>query len=107
MALAAALGKLAPVEQVKLLGLRWALRKLKHDPECYEWMSHQVSVVGGGHPSRQAVRQFFARVDEVGEKQWHPGMRSEDVGRPKEVRTSNCNMCLRESSLGRPPRKIY
>ena len=68
-----------PVEQAKLWGLRAALRKLKQDNEQYLWMSGQVHVKGGGHPSREAVRRFFLRVDE--DKLWHPGKRGE-VGRP-------------------------
>ena len=81
-------GKLPPCEQVKLLGLRWALKKLKQDEHQHTWMSEQVNVVGpngklnGGHPTKQAVSQFFERVDEVGEKNWYLGMRSPDVGRP-------------------------
>ena len=62
-----------PVEQAKLWGLRAALRKLKQDDEQYLWMSGQVHVKGGGHPS------LFLRVDE--DKLWHPGKRGE-VGRP-------------------------
>ena len=87
MALAAAWtqgteGTMAPIEQAKLWGLREALRKMGEDTTQYAWMASQVRVVGGGHPSRQAVDKFFARVD--ADTEWHPGKRGA-VGRPKEL----------------------
>ena len=86
----AAPGRLPPVEQAKLLALRWVLRKNGEDDQQYVWMAQQVRVAGedgkpAGTPSRQSVRDFFLRVDAVGEESWYPGMRSEDVGRPKEL----------------------
>ncbi len=76
--------RLALIEQAKLWGLRWALRNLKQDDKQYEWMASQVVNGGGASPGRDAVRQFFERVDEAGAA-WHPGMRSDAVGRPKEL----------------------
>ena len=87
-------GELAPCEQAKLWGLREALRKLEEPDDQYEWMSCQVRkaangrATGGDHPSRDAVRKFFARVDRaaaVGEP-WYPGMcLSPRTGRPVEL----------------------
>ena len=65
-------GRLPPKEQAKLWALREVLRKQGDDGQQYLWMASQVRVVGGGSPSREAVRRFFERVDEdlVG---WYPG----------------------------------
>ena len=70
--------RLAPIEQAKLWGLRCALRMLKQDDTQYEWMASQVTNGNGSSPSREAIRQFFKRVDEAG-SDWHPGMRSDKV----------------------------
>ena len=50
---------MAPIEQAKLWALRTILRKQGEDDDKYAWMATQVRVVGGGHPGREAVRQFF------------------------------------------------
>lgn len=83
--------RLAPIEQAKLWGLRWALRKLKEDDKQYEWMASKVTTGSGGPPSRDVVRKFFGRVDEAG-ADWHPGMRSDAVGRPKELTETKANV---------------
>ncbi len=77
---AGAEGTLPPREQAKLWGLRCALGILGQDTDQYEQMRSHVELVGGGHPSRQAVRQFFARVDSA--DHWYPGMRPQQAGRP-------------------------
>ena len=76
-------GHRAPIEQAKLRGLRKALELLKQDPDEYSWMAKQVTKVGGGRPSEQSVAEFVERVGK--DPQWHPGKRSDDVGRPTEL----------------------
>ena len=71
-------GSMAPIEQAKLWALRVVLRKQGEEEDQFAWMSTQVKVVGGGHPTREAVRQFLQRVDQ--DEAWHPGKRG-DVGR--------------------------
>ena len=73
---------MAPITQAKLWGLREGLRKMGEDTTQYTWMAAQVKVVGGGHPTKQAVDKFFHRVDQ--DPGWHPGKRGA-VGRPKEL----------------------
>ena len=81
---AAAPGRLAPQEQCKLWALRQVLRKQGEDDDQYEWMASQVIVVGGGHPERGSVRDFFLRVDAAGEH-WYPGFTTGKRGRPVEM----------------------
>ena len=52
-------GRLAPVEQAKLWALRKVSQKSSGDSVQYQWMAMQVSLVGGGHPTRQAVAKFL------------------------------------------------
>ena len=56
-------GHLPPKEQAKLWALREVLTKQGEDAEQYHWMASRVHVVGGGAPSRGAVRRFFERVE--------------------------------------------
>ena len=78
----ATVGRRAPVEQAKLWALREVLRKQGEEDTQYQWMPTKVKLVGGGHPEREAVRQFFQRVDKDGN--WHPGKRGE-VGAPVQL----------------------
>ena len=98
-------GHLPAIEQAKLWGLRWAPRKLKQDGTQYQWMSEQVLNGAGGHPGRDSVRMFFKRVDLAG-KDWHPGMRSKDAGRPAELTEAKADAlataAMRMKKRGRP-----
>ena len=76
-------GRLAPAEQAKLWALRKVLQKEGGASDQYQWMASQVSLLGGGHPTRQAVAQFFARVD--ADKKWYPGKREPGQGRPQQL----------------------
>ena len=71
----AAPGRLSPAEQCKLWALRQVLRMQEEDDEQYDWMASQVTVMGGGHPGRQSVRELFRRVDAAGDS-WYPGVSS-------------------------------
>ena len=72
---------MAPCEQVKLWGLREALRKLGEPTDQYQWMSglvevaHDGQALGGSNPGRACVKRFFDRVDEFKKygKPWYPG----------------------------------
>ena len=80
----AAKGRMAPKEQCKLWALREVLRAQGADSTQFEWMSQQVTVVGGGSPGRDAVRRFFQRVDDAGDD-WHPGYTAGRRGRRPEM----------------------
>ena len=72
------------MEQAKLWALRTVLRKQCEDDDQFQWMADEVHVVGGGHPTRQSVREFFARVDEDAAG-WYPGRATKKTGRPVEM----------------------
>ena len=80
----AAKGRMPPMEQAKLWALRAVLRKQCEEDDQFQWMAEQVHVVGGGHPTRQSVRDFFERVDED-EAAWYPGRATKKTGRPVEM----------------------
>ena len=68
-------GALSPLEQMRA----WALREAQKDLGGEEAVNHQkiadrVTKVGGGHPSREAIRKFLDRVDE--DSDWYPGKNS-------------------------------
>ena len=72
------------MEQAKLWALRTVLRKQCEDDDQFQWMADEVHVVGGDHPTRQSVRDFFARVDEDAAA-WYPGRATQKTGRPVEM----------------------
>ena len=76
-------GYLPAIEQAKLWALRAVMRKMGEDVTQYQWMAAQVRLVGGGHPTRQAVHKFFTRVD--GDPDWYPGKRHNVGGRPRAL----------------------
>ena len=92
----AAGSRLALKEQCKLWALREILLKQGEDDTQYEWMSSQVFLGNGKHPSRNSVRTFFKRVDEAG-KAWYPGYFAKAAGRkpaltPKKRRAISTSM---------------
>ena len=88
----AAEGRMSPKEQCKLWALRQVLRKQGEDDTQYEWMASQVMLARGSqrkkkvarHPGREAVRQFFERVDAAGDD-WYPGYSAGQRGRKTEM----------------------
>ena len=95
-------GSMAPIEQAKLWALRVVLRKQGEEEDQFAWMSTQVKVVGGGHPTREAVRRFFQRVDQ--DEAWHPGKRG-DVGRPQAL-TPHKRRVIAESAMALKKRRM-
>ena len=69
-------GALSPLEQMRA----WALREAQKDLGGEEVVNHQkiadrVTKMGGGHPSREAIRKFLDSVDEDSES-YHIGSMS-------------------------------
>ena len=66
-------GALCPLEQMRA----WALRVTQRDllggegAVNYAAIADRVTKVGGGHPGRDAIRQFLDRVD--ADPDWYPG----------------------------------
>ena len=71
-------GYLSPLEQVKA----WALSEAGKDPAE---IAEKVVKIGGGHPSREAIRQLLDRIDE--DPDWYPGKRAKaEYGRKPVLR---------------------
>jgi hypothetical protein len=65
-------GRLCPWEQAKALALREVYKKLNDgEPPKLDWIAARVTKVGGGHPERGSLSEFFAKVDE--DPDWFPG----------------------------------
>ena len=65
-------GNLSALEEARA----WALREVWQDDDKPDYGMHtyiagKIVKIGGGHPGRAAVRQFFARVD--ADPEWYPG----------------------------------
>ena len=65
-------GALSPLEQMRACALRTAQRDIGGDKAVnLEKIADRVTKVGGGHPTREAIRQFLERVD--ADPEWYPG----------------------------------
>ena len=67
-------GRLSPWEQAKALGLREASKELHGGKTNLPWIAARVSKVGGGHPQKGSLREFFKLVD--ADADWFPGKRN-------------------------------
>ena len=101
--LVASTGRLPPVEQAKPWALREVLRKRGDDVLQYAWMAGQVKLVGGGHPTRQAMKKCFDRVDT--DKELYPGRRWPGQGRPLQL-TKQTRTIVARSAMALKRRKL-
>ena len=63
---------LSPLEQMRAWALRTAQRDIGGDKAVnLEKIADRVTKVGGGHPTREAIRRFLDRVD--ADPEWYPG----------------------------------
>ena len=67
-------GRLSAWELAKALAFREASRELSGGEVNLAWVAARVTKVGGGHPTRSAMCQFFAMVD--ADPEWFPGKHS-------------------------------
>ena len=64
-------GRLYPWQQALAVGLRAASEEVHGGKGSLPWIAKRVTKVGGGHPDRSALHQFFALVD--ADPDWFPG----------------------------------
>ena len=64
-------GALSPWQQALAVAYRKASEEIHGGTPNLAWVSSKVVKAGGGHPSREAMRQFFTKVD--GDEDWFPG----------------------------------
>ena len=55
-------GRLSPWEQAKALGLREASRDIHHGKTNLPWIAARLTKIGGGHPTKGSLHEFFKRV---------------------------------------------
>ena len=75
-------GALSPLEQMRAWALRTAQRDLGGLKAVnYGKIAERVTKVGGGHPTREAIRQLLERVD--ADPEWYPGKNYRKRAGPK------------------------
>ena len=77
-------GALSPLEQMRAWALRTAQRDIGGDKAVnLEKIADRVTKVGGGHPTREAIRRFLDRVD--ADPEWYPGKNYRKRSGPQAV----------------------
>ena len=82
-------GNLSPWSEAKV----WALREVYQDTHegktwgLYTYIAGKVEKIGGGSPSREAIRQLCEKMEE--DPEWFPGKRASMGGRPRSVSAQN------------------
>ena len=97
-------GALSPLEQMRA----WALREAQKDLGGEEAVNHQkiadrVTKMGGGHPSREAIRKFLDRVDE--DSDWYPRKTYRKRSGPQPVLQGNKRRQVAKSAMNLKEKK--
>ena len=81
-------GSLCPLEQLRALAFRGVYKAHPEAvpeqgglPALNSTIAGRLTLVGEGHPCKEAVRQLFERSD--GDKDWYPGKRAAATYGPK------------------------
>ena len=90
-------GRLCPWEQAKALGLREASRELHKGKTNLPWIAARVTKVGGGHPGKSALHEFFKLVDS--DDDWFPGKHSGTKRGPKPLLTPAKRRNIAQSAM--------
>ena len=90
-------GRLCPWAQAKALGLREAAKEVFAEDDWLGWIAARVSKVGGEHPTRSALHQFFEKVDS--DPDWFPGKHNGNKRGPVPLLTPGKRRCISESAM--------
>ena len=91
-------GRLCPWEQAKALALREVGKKLKDgEPPTLDWIAARVTKVGGGHPEKGSLSEFFAKVD--ADPDWFPGKHNGTKRGPAPLLTAAKRRCVADSAM--------
>ena len=91
-------GRLCPLEQMRALALRDVHKELHDDePAPLSWIAERVTKTGGGHPEKQSLHEFFAKVD--GDPEWFPGKHSGKQRGPRPVLNKAKRRCIAASAM--------
>ncbi len=97
-------GTLSPLEQVRAVALRDAYTSLNHPVEHGE-LAELVTLVGGGHPTKQAIQLLLAKGTEATAEGKETEAGSKTAGRPLE--TAEKNKATVGSFAHRDPTPIF
>lgn len=94
-------GTLAPIEQAKVWGIKWACEKF--GKKCgfkvpQEDIAASVRKVGGGHPNQGAISKLMAAMDDP---DWYPGKEADDACKPgpKPLFTAQMQQAVANSAM--------
>ena len=90
-------GRLSPWEQAKALGLREASRDLHHGKTNLPWIAARLTKIGGGHPTKGSLHEFFKRVDS--DDAWFPGKHNGKKRGPKPLLTPAQRRNIAQSAM--------
>ena len=97
-------GSLCPLEQLRALAFRdvykahpEAVPEQGGLPALNSTIAGKLTLVGGGHPSKEAVRQLFERID--GDKDWYPGKRAAATYGPKPALSATARRNIAQSAM--------
>ena len=93
-------GALCPLEQMRAWALRVTQRDLLGGEGAinYAAIADRVTKVGGGHPGRDAIRQFLDRVD--ADPDWYPGKNYKTRSGPAPVLRGAKRRQVAKSAMG-------
>ena len=79
------------------MALRDVSKELHDGKPSLEWIAARVEKVGGGHPSRSALCQFFQMVDR--DTDWYPGKCDGAKRGRKPLLTAAKRRCIAQSAM--------
>ena len=98
-------GTLSALEEAKAWALREAWRANgKGDYGLHTFVAERVTKVGGGHPGRDAIRQFFLKVDS--DVEWYPGKTTQEQHGPASVITPTKQAAVARSAMAMKDRGV-
>jgi hypothetical protein len=89
-------GRLCPWEQAKALALR-EVGQNEGKPPTLDWIAARLTKVGGGHPEKSALSEFFLKVD--ADQDWFPGKHNGTKRGPVPLLTAAKRRCVANSAM--------
>ena len=90
-------GALCPWEQALAVAFRKASEDIHGGTPNMSWIASKVTKIGGGHPCRDAMRQFFDKVD--ADEAWYPGKHSGKKRGPAPLLTPAKRRCIAVAAM--------